>query len=331
MKTVNWAIIAPGGIAQKFATALQGTERAHLYSVAGRSKQRATEFAKQYEVETVADDIHALVADPNVDVVYIASPHVAHAEQSIIALNAGKAVLCEKPMTVNRHQASSVIQAAKDNKTFYMEAVWTRFMPFYSKIREWLEQGQIGAVQTIQANFGFAFGYDAKHRLFNPELAGGSLLDLGIYPITLAQMVTQQNPENIVALAEMGRTDVDENLGMILRYPNGEIAILSSNTRANTLNEAIIYGTKGRITIPMFWCAESAILSHNTERDVTKVEQFSSPHKINGYEGEIEEVHRCLDQGLLESPTLPWSESLQIIEIMDEVRNQIGLRYPFEG
>lgn len=330
MNNINWGILAPGSIAQQFAHALQSDDRAHLYCVASRNKQRATDFANQYGFETVADDYQALMDDPQVDVVYIASPHMLHAEQSIACLQAGKAVLCEKPMSVNLADAQQVIETARVNNTFYMEAVWTRFMPFHRKIREWIDSDQIGAPQLVQANFGFAFPFDPTHRLYNPDLAGGALLDLGIYPISIAQMAIKEPPVQISAAAHLGATGVDESTGITLRYGNGQLAVLNATARATTANDAWIFGSKGSIHIPDFWCAESAILNTSQDRRQIEIERFEQPHRVNGYEGEIDEVHKCLDQGILESPTLPWSESLSIMAIMDQVREQIGLRYPFE-
>ncbi|RBP48280.1 Gfo/Idh/MocA family protein [Arenicella xantha] len=331
MTTVNWGIIAPGNIANKFATALNGTDGAILHSVASRDPERAAAFAKTHGFKHVASDYTALLADPEVDAIYIASPHRFHAEQSIQCLNAGKAVLCEKPMTVNVADAKRVLQAAKDNKQFYMEAVWTRFMPVYQAIRSWIDQGLIGEVETVQASFGFAKEFDASHRLYDPELAGGALLDLGIYPITLAQVALQDAPIDIKASASLGQTGVDERTGMVLQYPSGAIATLNATVRANTSYDAWIFGSKGSIHIPRFWFAESATVysPSNIEFDNPQVHEF--PHRINGYEGEIEEVHRCLAAGQLESPLLPWQESLTVMSIMDDVRRQIGLKYPFES
>ncbi len=330
MKKVNWAIIAPGNIARQFAHALQETDRAHLYSVASRDKDRAKVFADHFGFETIANDYQALINDPKVDAIYIASPHMLHAEQSLACLQAGKAVLCEKPMTVNVSEAEQVFEAARNKNVFYMEAVWTRFMPFHKKIREWIDSGQIGEVQVVQASFGFAFPFNPAHRLFNPDLAGGALLDLGIYPITIAQMAIQDTPIHVSASAHIGTTGVDESTGITLRYGGGQIATLNATARATTSNDAWIFGTKGSIHIPAFWHAESATLRAPNGREHIEIERFEQAHRVNGYEGEITEVHNCLDQGLVESPILPWSESLTVMKIMDEIREQIGLSYPFE-
>lgn len=331
MSTCRWGIIAPGNIASKFALALQAVDGAVLQSVASRDKSRARAFAEDFGFVDVANNYAALINDPKVDVVYIASPHNLHAEQAIACLKAGKAVLCEKPMTVNSRQASKVIEVARERNVFYMEAVWTRFLPVYSKIREWLDSGAIGDVKMIQANFGFNFPFDPKSRLFNPKLAGGALLDVGIYPITFAQWVMQdQAPSRISAVGSLGVTGVDESSAITLQYRDGALAMLTSTVLANTVYDAWIIGTEGQIKVPMFWCAESAELIKGLRGDSLVVDQIKHPHKPNGYEGEIVEVQRCLAVGELESKLLPWASSIEVMSIMDQARDQLGLVYPFE-
>lgn len=325
---INWGIIAPGKIAQKFATALQGVNGAALYSVASRDLSRAHAFADQFGFETVAADYDALIADPKVDVIYIASPHTFHTEQSIACLSRAKPVLCEKPMSINAKQAQSVFTAAKDNNTFYMEAVWTRFMLMLAKVREIINSGRIGEIQTAQASFGIDVPFSPQHRLYDPKLAGGALLDVGIYTITFAQWLMQTPPEQITAAAQLGTTGVDERTAVILRYPEGQLLTLNSAINSKSNHEAWIFGSKGRIKMSAFWqCQEIALYPDDAdgEQEIIKI-----PHRINGYEGEIEEVNRCLRAGKIESDVFPWSESLTVMQIMDEARRQIGLRYAGE-
>lgn len=330
MNTVNWAIIAPGNIADKFATALQGAANAVPYSVASRTPEKAAAFANKHSFEAYADSYDELINDPKVDAIYIASPHMLHAEQSMACLKAAKAVLCEKPMSVNSHDAQKVVSMARQQNTFFMEAVWTRFMPVHKKIQEWIQTGRVGEVQMVQASFGFAREFTATHRLFDPQLAGGALLDIGIYPITMAQIALGGMPSKISALAALGQSGVDENLAMLLHYPQGQIATLNATLKANTSWDAWIFGSEGCIHIPLFWFAQSATLFTGSMPALKEIEKCTYPHKVNGYEYEIEEVHRCLDQGLLESPHMSWQESIRVLNIMDEVRSQIGLSYPFE-
>jgi len=331
MKEYKWGILAPGNIARSFATALNGIENAELYCVASRSKERAQQFANEFNATTVAASYSALINDPHIDVVYIASPHHVHAEQSIACLKAGKAVLCEKPMTVNCLDAQTVIDTAKQENRFYMEAVWTRFLPIYSKIRNWINNDRIGDVQMVQASFGFAVPFDANSRIYNADLAGGCLLDMGIYPITFAQLILGGSPDKIAALSHIGDTGVDEHTGIVLHFSDGKIATLNSSLKATTSCDAWIFGSKGRIHVPQFWFADKAILYTGNQLPHTVTETASCPHAINGYEYEIYETHRCLEQGLTQSPTLPWRTSLNIMNIMDEVRQQVGLTYPSEN
>ena len=211
-----------------------------------------------------------------------------------------------------------------------MEAVWTRFLPVHKKITGWIKDGRIGDVQSVHANFGIAVNFDPKHRLFNPDLAGGALLDLGIYPITMAQIVMGEAPQKISAIATLGQTGVDENLGMLLHYQQGQIAALNASVRANTSCDAWVFGSEGRIHIPFFWFADSATLYQDDFRTPHEVDKYQRPHAINGYEYEIEEVQRCLTLGVLESTSLPWSESLSVMQTMDQIRSEIELKYPFE-
>ena len=334
MKTINWGILAPGNIAHKFATALTTIEGAALHSVASRDSSRAQAFQQLYGATKYARDYAELIADHEVDAIYIASPHRYHAEHALRCLRAGKAVLCEKPMTVNLSEAEQVFTAAAEHQVFYMEAVWTRFMPIYKQISTWVSEGKIGKVGTIQASFGINVPFDAAHRLFAPELAGGALLDLGIYPITVAQMIIGQTPDRVVAAAELGKSGVDESTGMVLHYPNGAVASLNCGTRANSSLDCWIFGDQGSIHIPQFWQAESATLYQPPESHHSNARENATechrPHSVNGYEYEILEVNRCLREGLLESPLMRWQDSRDVMHIMDSVRAQIGLKFPFE-
>ena len=326
MKKINWGIIAPGNIATTFCTALSGVSSAQLYSVASRTPSKAKAFAENFGFIKYANNQQELLADPLVDVIYIASPHVFHADTAIECLRAGKAVLCEKPMSINMFEAEQIFAIAKEHNTFFMEAVWTRFMPVYQHILDWINDGLIGEVKMLQASFGISRPFDPEHRLYDVKLAGGALLDVGIYPITFAQMILQETPNEISASAHIGPSHVDESNAMTFKYENGVIASLNSSITTKTSHEAWIYGTKGNIKIPSFWHPQTAQL--NT--DITD-ESVTIEHVINGYEYEIEEVHKCLEAQLLESPKMSWESSKTIMKIMDEVRSQIGLKYPNEA
>lgn len=327
-KTYNWAVIGPGNIARQFANALRFNDRANCYAVAGRNLSRAQGFANEFGFQFAFDSYAQLIQDPNVDIVYIASPHQAHLSQTLACLEQGKAVLCEKPMSVNAREAEQIVTAAVRKDVFYMEALWTRFLPIYSDVRAWLEDGHIGEIQMIQASFGFSFldKMGDQSRLKDPHQAGGALLDMGIYPITFAQWVMQKQPNAIKAMAHLGTTGVDQNTATILSYDGGAIASLGTSYGAEAAQEAWIFGSKGRIRVPKFWCAESAELHVQDQIRIAH-----KPHACNGLEWEIAEVHHCLDAGLKQSSSLPWSESVAVMQIMDEIREQIGLSYPFEN
>lgn len=325
-ESTRFGIIAPGNIAEKFADAINQTPGAELYGVASRSSDRARRFAQKHNAKKVFSSYEELVEEPEIDIVYIASPHHLHASQSLMCLNGGKAVICEKPMTVNTEEAIEVIDAARTNNLFYTEAVWTRFMPIYKQIRGWIESGAIGEIKLIRASFGFAMQHGPQHRINDPRLAGGALLDLGIYPLTFADWVLGLEPVRVQSAMYPTSTGVDESISMQLTYANGIIASALSSSEALLENKAWIFGTEGNIEVPLFWCAETATLNLRNGESKT----MTLPHKVNGYEWEIIECQRCLRSGIIESPEMPWDTSLRLMTLMDTVRNQIGLKYPFE-
>lgn len=325
MNKINWGIIAPGNIATTFCTALKEVDSAQLYSVASRTPSKAKAFADSFGFVKHAQNQQELLADPLIDIVYIASPHMFHADTAIECLKAGKAVLCEKPMSINSSEAERIFATATQYNTFFMEAVWTRFMPVYHQVLNWVNDGLIGDVKMVQASFGISRAFDPSHRLYDLNLAGGALLDVGIYPITFAQMVMQAPPEKISAFAHIGQSSVDESNAVTLQYKNGAIASLNSAINTKTSHEAWIYGTKGNIKIPDFWHPQTAELKTDDTETAVSIE-----HRVNGYEYEIEEVHKCLQAQLIESPTMSWQHSETVMKIMDEVRSQVGLKYPNE-
>lgn len=334
MKEYRWGIIAPGNIAGKFAEAIKVQENAICYAVASRSLVKAEQFANKFGFEKYFDDYQGMLQDPALDVIYIASPHHLHAEQSIACLMAGKAVLCEKPMAVNQLEACKVIEVARAQKCFYMEAVWTRFLPIYQTIRDWLNQGLIGEIKMVQASFGFQVNASPTHRLYNPDVAGGATLDMGIYPITLSQWAYKDVPTQVKAVGHIGDTAVDEQVVIALKYPCGGVSQLGCMISGNTDHGAWIYGSKGKIRIhSQFWASEAATLyTEDALEGVPSIQEESySPHRVNGYEWEIDAVHQSLNESVLEHSQMPWEASLEVMNIMDEVRSQIDLVYPFEN
>ncbi|MEP7292177.1 MAG: Gfo/Idh/MocA family oxidoreductase [Chloroflexota bacterium] len=323
---IRWGILGTGNIAHKFATGLTVVDDAELVAVGSRTQEGADKFADEFGATHRHASYEALANDPEVDAIYVSTPHPFHKDNSILCLNAGKAVLCEKPFTINTREAEEVIAVARAKKLFLMEAMWTRYAPVMFKIRELIGQGVIGEVRMINADFGFRAGFDPKSRTFAPELGGGGLLDVGIYPISLASMLLGE-PSEIISTATLGETGVDEQSVVLLKYAGGQIAITSSAVRTTTPWEAFIMGTEGMIHIPaVWWKPEAFTLKANGEPD----QRFDLPFTGNGYNYEAIEVGRCLRAGELESPVMPLDETLSIMRTMDAARAQWGLVYPTE-
>jgi dihydrodiol dehydrogenase / D-xylose 1-dehydrogenase (NADP) len=325
-KIIKWGILGTGGIASAFARDLNFAENTEKLAVGSRTKESAAKFAEEHDVSRAYGSYEELVQDPDVDAIYVATPHPFHKENVLACLRAGKAVLCEKPFTMNSGELEEIIQFARDQKLFLMEAMWTKFLPPIVKVREWIDSGEIGEVLLVKADFGFRAPWDPEWRLLNPALGGGALLDVGIYPVTFASMIFGTKPEKILSTAYIGETGVDEQFSILMSYPSGKTATLNGAFRIGLTNEAYIHGREGYIRIPSFHSAKSAILY----KDGEEVETFNDDRQCAGYAFEIEEVGRCLSQGLLESPVVPLDESLEIMKLMDEIRGQWGLKYPFE-
>ncbi len=322
---LRWGILAPGRISRQFCQGVQKLPDAEVVAVGSRSQERADTFGTEFNIPARYGTYEALVADPNVDAVYIASPHPQHREHCLLAINASKAVLCEKPFTVNAKEAEEVIQAARAAGVFLMEAMKTRFFPAMYKVRELLAEGAIGEPRLLQADFGFRTGFNPEGRLFAPELAGGALLDVGVYCVSLASMVFGGEPERVTGMATLGETSVDEQSAMVLGYSGGQLAILSTAIRTSTMNEATIFGTEGWLRLPKSaWGPRAYILSRDNGQ-VTEV-----PTEGNGFDYEADEVHRCLRAGRLESDIMPLDETLSIMRTLDKIRAGWGLKYPME-
>jgi len=267
-----------------------------------------------------------LVTDAGVDVIYVATPHSGHAGHAALALRAGKAVLCEKPFTINATEAAGVIQLARERKLFLMEAMWTRFFPLMATVRRRLSEGVIGELRMLTADFGFRAGRTEAPRLFGPEFGGGALLDVGVYPVSLASLLFG-TPTSILGTANLGPTGVDEEAAILLGHERGQLALLHTAVRLETVQEAILTGTHGRIRIHApWWCPGALTISREDQPD----ERMEFPIPGNGYEYEAQEVMNCLRAGRLESPLMPLDESLAIMRTLDSLRAQWGLKYPME-
>lgn len=326
MNRIKFGVLGAGRIANKVSQAIESVEEAELYAVASRSLEKAERFKNEHHAKIAYGSYRELVNDRDIDIIYIATPHSQHRDQALLCLNAGKNVLCEKPIAPNIKQAEEIARLAREKNLFLMEAIWTKFLPAVQKALEWIEEGKIGEPRMIQANFCFRTEINKDDRLFDPALAGGSLLDVGVYPLNMASLVFGYHPKEISGTAFIGSTGVDEQGTALLKYENGAIAALSFAIRTDALNDAVIYGTEGYIRIPSFWMAESAELWTGGRL----AERFSRKFLKNGYEYEIMEVCRCLQSGKLGSDTAKISDSIEILSITDQLRASWGEHYPFE-
>lgn len=321
-KKINWGIIGLGNIANLFASDLQLSDRSILRGVASRSHEKAQGFGKQFNAEKCYGSYKELADDPEIDVIYIATPHSFHFEQTLMCLEMGKAVLCEKPMGIHADETEKMIEAARTRGLFLMEGMWTRFIPATVKMLELLEQGAIGDLLFINADFGFKSDAGPESRLYNKALGGGSLLDIGIYPVYLS-LLTLGIPKKIRAMARLTETDVDSYCSMLFDHENGSKSVLESTLEAETPIEASLYGSRGMLKLhSRFHHSERISLTLDGENQVLDL-----PYKGNGYYHEIEEVNHCLLNQRTESEKLPLQTSLDLIRTIDRVKNEIGLSY----
>lgn len=323
VKNMNWGIIGLGKISNKFATALKLVESANLYAVASRNQAKADDFLVTHQAEVAYDSYEALFQDESIDVVYIGTPHVFHAENAILAMENGKSVLCEKPIAMNHGEAKQMFDCAKANNVFLMEALWTRFIPSFIKAKELVESGTIGEVKNIIADFGFRSSSSADSRVFNPNLGGGSILDVGIYPIFLATSILGK-PKNIKAIANLNDQKTDDSCGMLFDYGNA-MANLTSSLVANQKVEATIFGTTGAIQLNNRFHEPTSV---SIFRDFKEEQTFEFKEKGSGMQYQIFEVEHCLKNKKIESEMMSWSDSLLLHEVMDWVRMDAGVCYP---
>ena len=327
MKTINWGIIGAGNISSTFATALNGMEHTNLAAIASRNIERAEQFAGKFKIDKAYGSYEELVNDPEIDVIYIGTPHTEHKSNAELCIKNGKSVLCEKPFTINAKETMYLMDLAKEHKVFLMEAMWTKFLPATKRVKEWLAEGKIGKIRYMHINFGFQAQYDESNRLFNFAVAGGALLDAGVYPITYAIHVLGRLPKEVLSTANFGKSGVDELNSMIFKYEAEVIAIISSAISVNIGQDAVIIGDMGKIVVPSFLMAEKAMLYDNNGK---LVESFTEEWKINGYEYEAKEVNQCMRDGKLESSILPLKDTLDVIRVMDSIRAEWGLKYTQE-
>lgn len=324
-KVINWGVLAPGRIAHRFAQAFTTINDGKLYAVASRQLDRATEFARQYGIEKVVHSYEDLVALPDVDAVYIANPHRYHYETIKLCLLAGKSVLCEKPLTVTAQQSIELFALANKNNLFLMEAVWSRFLPCWIQVKHWVDSGKIGEVQLLYSTFGFQPPRDSEDRLFNLDLAGGALLDTGVYNIALTEFILNKQPSKVQSAVLVGETGVDERCTVTMDY--GEVTSQFTCSFLSQLeNKFQITGSKGAIVVEgNFWDATVARLTTHVGESIV----WDQPYRASGFEYQIEEVHRCLKSGRLASDNMSADVTIGNMQVMDEILEKAGVIYPF--
>lgn len=315
---LRWGLIGTGWIADSFAADLAFTDSGRAVAVGSRRIETANRFADRFEIPNRHGSYEELVADPEVDVVYVATPHPLHHPNALLALGAGKPVLVEKPFTMNAAEARELVAAARAEKLFLMEAMWTRFLPHIAQIRRLIAEGALGEIVTVSADHGQWFAKDPEFRLFAPELGGGALLDLGVYPVSFASMLLGA-PSTISALIEPAFSGVDGQTSMLFGYDSGAQAVLSCTSLAKSPTRAAIVGTEARIEIDGDFYSPSPFTLITRSGEKTR---YDEPHRGRGLWYQADEVARCLQGGLLESPLMPSEESISIMQTMDEVLAQ---------
>lgn len=325
---IRWGILGCGNIANKFAADLKWVQDAELVAVASRNHQKAIEFSTKHGAQLAFDSYETLAACELIDVIYIATPHGLHHEHALLCIQHKKSVLCEKAFALNSFQVKEIIQAAKRNGVFIMEALWTKFLPQYEKINFLVRSGELGDIKMIQADFGFKAPSPISQRLCDPALGGGALLDIGIYPVFLTTSLLGR-PTEVLATIKRFPSGVDEQIAIILKFEAGALAILSATFEANTPVEATICGKNGYIRLNNRF--------HNATANVALVRDTSPPELLSihredgyGYQYEARHVGECLRNNLIESPVMSHADSLLLMETLDRIRVSCGIRYPVD-
>jgi predicted dehydrogenase len=330
MKTIRWGILGTGRIAHKFAADLQMVENAKLIAVGSRSKQSAKDFSCEFAVKYAHESYDALVQNPEVDVIYIATPHNLHYENTLLCLQYKKAVLCEKPIAMNALQAAAMISLAKEQRIFLMEALWTKFHPHYLKMQEMIGQGMLGEIRSVLINFGFKPTPPVPSRLFDPELGGGTVMDIGIYNVFMAMSILGK-PDHIDAVMTPAATGVDEQCAILFRYNNGALAQLFSTFSSNLATEADICGSEGRIRLTSRFYEPSSTIEFYKERVDSREVIPVHKEQGSGYQYEARHVNECLQNGLTESPVVTFEDTILLMETLDKIRAIAGIRYPADA
>jgi len=317
MQKIRWGIVGAGRIAHTFAGDMPSTSNGVVQAVAARNGASARDFADQYGIPDAHEGYDALYANPDVDAVYVATPHTMHLQNASDALRAGKAVLCEKPLTINADECRQLIDIAEASSGYLMEAMWTWFLPAIRKAKSWVDEGRIGNIVRIHSDFGYPQVYDPAERTYNVDLAGGCLLDMGIYPVALTALFSEADPDDISVVARKAPNGVEDDLVATFDYPDF-VATLGTSYRAKLRNWAYVIGDEAYIAIPNFWCAGECQLWLRDDR----VDHFADGRTTNGFDYQIESVNLDLIAGRTQSEIMPLSESLRFQQHMDRIRSK---------
>src|SRR5688500_14035775 len=328
---IRWGILGAGHIARKLAADLALVDNAELIAIGSRSKEKALEFFSEFPVAHVHDSYEDLAANSEVDAIYIATPHSHHHEHTLLCLENNKAVMCEKAFAVNHRQAREMVDKAREKKLFLMEAMWTRFLPHYNKMKSIVESGELGSISSVLINFGFRPRTPVPPRLFDPALAGGTILDIGVYNVFMAMSILGK-PDGIIASMTPAPTGIDEQCSVLFNYNNGSMAQLFSSFVAHLPTEADISGSKGRLKLThRFYAPESTLEFYPEKMDSKQIVSFYNPVKGWGYHYEVKHVCECLEMGLTESPVMTLDNSLELMKVLDEIRQKAGIKYDAEN
>ncbi len=323
-KVIRWGIAGPGNIAHKFAKAIKNVKGAELIAVASRLGEKSREFADKYNIPNAFEGYEEMARSALVDAVYIATAHPFHKPCAEIFLNAKKHVLCEKPVCVNAAQATKLMECANKNRVFLMEAMWTRFLPAINEAVKIVKSGEIGDIRGVSADFCYSCPPVEDPKLYRNDLAGGALLDVGVYGLNFAAIFLGNAPESISSISDIDN-GVDCQTNILMKYEKGAIASVSAAINVTKPETGYIYGTNGYIKLPCFYGAQEIVVNvNNRERRIAK------PSIGDGFEEEIYEACSCIRAGKTQSDIMPMSESIKILEQMDCIREQIGLKYPFD-
>jgi predicted dehydrogenase len=320
---IRWGIAATGNIARTFAAGLAQLDDAVIAAVGSRSVERATEFAAAVGAERAHGSYEDLAADDGVDVVYVASPHARHEADTLLFLEAGRHVLCEKPMALGRAQVERMTAAARTRGLFLMEAMWSRFLPSWQLARRLATDGRIGEPLIVQADLGFRFPFDPAHRLFDRALGGGAALDLGVYPVSFCSFLLG-TPDSVVAQGHVGETGVDEQFGAVLHHPGGRLGVVTGAARASLSSTVRVTGSQGWLSLPAMMHGAAHV---DVGDNAGGRERIETPYEGEGLRHQAVEVHRCLRAGLTESPVMPLDETAAIAGTLDAILAAVGVSY----